>query len=56
MPNNYMIGVDVDSDEVVLRKLQDAETKLKKINAVLSKRQSVLISSRENGQHLNLQL
>lgn len=41
MPNNYMIGVELDSQEVVIKKLQDAEAKLQAITDVIRKRQSL---------------
>jgi len=40
MPNNYIIGYDVDSKEIEQKKLQSEEQKLKEINDVLKKRQS----------------
>lgn len=40
MPNNYIIGFEIDSKEAEKEKLQKAEGKLKNINAMLTKRQS----------------
>ncbi len=39
MPNNYMLGFDVDSQEEVTDRLEKAVQKLAEINAVLAKRQ-----------------
>jgi len=40
MPNNYIVGFDVDSKGVEKEKLQKAEEKLENINVALTKRQS----------------
>ena len=39
MPGNYMVGFDVDSNEIVTRKLESSKETLKQINAVLKERQ-----------------
>lgn len=39
MPNNYIIGFDVDKKEVESKKLQKAKQRLELINSILSKRQ-----------------
>jgi ferredoxin/flavodoxin len=39
MPNNYMLGVDVDSKEVQIAKLHAAGQRLQKINEILRERQ-----------------
>ena len=38
MPNNYIIGFDVDSEEVEKKRLEEAEQKLDKINMILAAR------------------
>lgn len=40
MPNNYIIGYDVDPKDIEKEKLQKAEMKLEEINSVLNERQS----------------
>jgi len=40
MPNNYILGFDVDPQDIVLSKLEMAEKKLRKINTIISKRES----------------
>lgn len=44
MPNNYIIGFDVDSKEREQEKLKNAEQKLQNINAILSKRQKGVLN------------
>lgn len=39
MPNNYIIGFDVDPKDLEQKKLKNAELKLSKINAILSEKQ-----------------
>jgi NAD-dependent dihydropyrimidine dehydrogenase PreA subunit/flavodoxin len=39
MPNNYILGFDVDTKEIVEKKLKDAELMLKDINKAIGKRQ-----------------
>lgn len=39
MPGNYMVGFNVDSNEVVTRKLESSKETLKRINIVLKERQ-----------------
>ncbi len=39
MPNNYVVGFDVDPKELELKKLRNAEQRLLEINAVLSARE-----------------
>jgi NAD-dependent dihydropyrimidine dehydrogenase PreA subunit/flavodoxin len=38
MPNNYIVGFDVDPEELELQKLQNAEQRLRNINTVLTQR------------------
>ena len=40
MPSNYLVGVDVESQEVVDRKLLDAQAKLIEINRIIENRES----------------
>lgn len=41
MPNNYIVGFDVDPKDVEARKLQDAEETLKEIYAAVDTRQNI---------------
>lgn len=40
MPNNYVVGFDVDPKELVERKLKEAEETLREINGIISRRES----------------
>lgn len=40
MPNNYILSADVDSKDMEMKKLENAEVKLEEINVVLIKRKS----------------
>jgi NAD-dependent dihydropyrimidine dehydrogenase PreA subunit len=41
MPNNYVVGFDVDPKELEERKLKEAEGTLREINGIISRRESV---------------
>ncbi|QOX63715.1 4Fe-4S ferredoxin [Anoxybacterium hadale] len=40
MPNNYVVGFDVDSKDLEERKLKEAEETLREINGIISRRES----------------